>query len=80
MESSPEDYKNSRYRKACNGYHTYYLVDDKKLYKDFFKLINEDTIILAMMSSSEKILDYSRKAHNKKVGQGMLDKLKDLFV
>jgi len=80
MEASPSEYRKSRYMNVCNGYGTNYSIDEKNLYKDFFKLINEDTIILAMMSSSEKILDYSKKTHNKKVEKGLLSKLKDLFV
>ena len=81
MEESPEDYKNSRYVKVCNGYYGECKVKEKKLYGDFFQLLSEETMILAMMSSSEKILNYSKEVHNKRVNnKSMLDKLKDFFV
>jgi hypothetical protein len=81
MEDSPEDYESSRYIKVHGGYGTYCNIKGKKLYRDFFKLIDEDTLILAMMSSSEKILDYSKNNHNKKINKkGVVSKIRNLFA
>ncbi len=80
MESSPEDYRRSRYMKVTNGYYESFRVDEKKLYGDFFQLLDEDTMILAMMSNSDNILDYAKKTHNKKVNKGILNKLRVLLA
>jgi len=81
MERSPREVRHSRYIKVCNGYWTEYEIHEKKLYGDFFKLLSDETVILAMMSNSDKILNCSKVKHNKKVNnKSMLGKLKDLFV
>jgi hypothetical protein len=81
MENSPEDYERSRYIRVHGGYGTHYSIEGKRLYRDFFKLIDEDTLILAMMSDSEKILDYSKNNHNKKINKkSVVSKIRNLFA